>query len=81
VEANLPGWPEFLSISSAARYLDCSEGFVRKLLSAPDPLPSLTIGRARRIPRAALDAYLARQMAGAPSVDALLAELRSSRSR
>ena len=75
-----PTWPEFLSISTAARYLDCSEGFVRKLLADPlDPLPSLTLGRARRIPRAALDMYLARQMAGAPSVDDLIAELRAKR--
>jgi excisionase family DNA binding protein len=80
--ATLPAWPEFLSISTAAAYLDCSEGFVRKLLSAPDPLPSITLGnRARRIPRAALDTYLAKQMAGAPSFDAILAEVRSSRSR
>ncbi len=79
--AATPTWPEFLSISTAALYLDCSEGFIRKLLAAPDPLPSLTLGRARRIPRTALDAYLARRGAPGADVDTLLAELRSSRSR
>jgi excisionase family DNA binding protein len=79
---HLPAWPEFLSIATAALYLDCSEGFVRKLLADPlDPIPSITLGRARRIPRVALDTYLAKQMAVAPSFDAILAEVRSSRSR
>src|ERR1700737_526428 len=67
---------EYLSIAAAAQYLDCSEGLGRKLLAAPDPLPSVTLGRARRIPRAALDAWLARRMAAPIGVDDVLAELR-----
>jgi excisionase family DNA binding protein len=75
---HLPPWPAFLSISTAAKYLDCSEGLVRKLLD--QGLPSITIGRARRVPREALDAYLAARSAGqaaAPaSIDALLDDIR-----
>ena len=77
---------EYLTIAAAARYLDCSEGLIRKLLAAPDPMPSVTLGRSRRIPRAALDAWMARRMV-APAVaddvnrDDVLNMIRSTRSR
>jgi excisionase family DNA binding protein len=70
---------EYLSIATAAQYLDCSKGLIRKLLAAPDPLPSVTLGRARRIPRVALDAWVARRMVAPPGVDDVLAELRGRR--
>jgi len=74
-------WPEWLTIATAAQYLDCSEGLVRKLLTAPDPIPSVSLGRARRIPRVSLDAFLARRMAGPVAVDDLLEEIRRHRWR
>ena len=70
---------EYLSIATAAKYLDCSEGLIRKLLAAPDPMPSVTLGRARRIPRAALDAWMARRMAAPVGVDAMLDQIRRAR--
>ena len=70
---------EYLSIATAAQYLDCSEGLIRKLLAAPDPMPSVTLGRARRIPRAALDAWLARRMAAPVGVDDVLDQIRRAR--
>jgi excisionase family DNA binding protein len=70
---------EYLSIATAAQYLDCSEGLIRKLLTGPDPIPSVTLGRARRIPRAALDTWIARRMAAPVGVDDVLAELRGRR--
>ena len=70
---------EYLSIATAAQYLDCSEGLIRKLLVASDPMPSVTLGRARRIPRAALDAWLARRMAAPVGVDDVLDQIRRAR--
>ena len=70
---------EYLSIATAAQYLDCSEGLIRKLLAAPDPMPSVTLGRARRIPRVALDAWVVRRMAAPVGVDDVLAKLRGRR--
>jgi excisionase family DNA binding protein len=71
---------EYLSIAAAAQYLDCSKGLIRKLLMGPDPMPSVTLGRARRIPRVALDAWVVRRMAApAAGVDDVLAELRGRR--
>jgi excisionase family DNA binding protein len=71
---------EYLSIAAAAQYLGCSKGLIRKLLTGPDPMPSLTLGRARRIPRVALDAWVVRRMAApAAGVDDVLAELRGRR--
>ncbi len=70
---------EYLSIATAAQYLDCSEGLIRKFLKVPDPLPSITLGRARRIPRLALDAWIARRMAAPGGVDDVLAALRARR--
>jgi excisionase family DNA binding protein len=70
---------EYLSIAAAAQYLDCSKGLIRKLLAAPDPMPSVTLGRARRIPRVALDAWMARRMAAPVGVDDVLAKLRGRR--
>lgn len=71
---------EYLSIAAAAQYLDCSKGFIRKLLAAPDPMPSVTLGRVRRIPRVALDAWVVRRMAApAAGVDDVLAKLRGRR--
>ena len=70
---------EYLSIATAAQYLDCSEGLIRKFLKAPDPLPSITLGRARRIPRFALDAWIVRRMAAPGGVDDVLAALRARR--
>jgi excisionase family DNA binding protein len=67
---------EYLSIAAAAQYLDCSEGLIRKLLADSDPMPSVTLGRSRRIPRAALDTWLARRMAAPGGVDDVLAKLR-----
>lgn len=63
---------EYLSIATAAEYLDCSKGLIRKLLAAPDPMPSVTLGRSRRIPRAALDAWITRRMAEPVGVDDVL---------
>jgi excisionase family DNA binding protein len=78
--AKTPAEPtEYLSIAAAAQYLGCSKGLVRKLLTAPDPMPSVTLGRARRIPRAALDTWVARRMVAPPGVDDVLAELRGRR--
>jgi excisionase family DNA binding protein len=68
---------EYLSIATAAQYVDCSEGLIRKFLKAPDPLPSITLGRARRIPRLALDAWIARRMAAPGGVDDVLAAIRA----
>jgi len=70
---------EYLSIATAAQYLDCSEGLIRKLLAAPDPMPSVTLGRVRRIPRVALDAWVTRRMVVPAGVDDVLAELRGRR--
>jgi excisionase family DNA binding protein len=71
---------EYLSIAAAAQYLGCSKGLIRKLLTGPDPMPSVTLGRARRIPRVALDAWVVRRMAApAAGVDDVLAELRGRR--
>ncbi len=72
---------EYLSIAAAAQYLDCSKGLIRKFLKAPDPLPSITLGRARRIHRITLDAWLARRMAAPAGVDDILVELRTRRAR
>jgi excisionase family DNA binding protein len=70
---------EYLSIAAAAQYLDCSKGLIRKLLAAPDPIPSVTLGRVRRIPRVALEAWVTRRMVGPAGVDDVLAELRGRR--
>jgi len=70
---------EYLTITTAAQYLDCSEGLIRKLLAAPDPMPSVTLGRVRRIPRVALDAWVARRMVAPVGVDDVLAKLRGRR--
>ena len=78
--AKAPAEPaEHLTIAAAAKYLDCSKGLIRKLLAAPDPMPSVTLGRARRIPRAALDAWMARRMAAPVGVDAMLDQIRRAR--
>jgi excisionase family DNA binding protein len=70
---------EYLTIAAAAQYLACSEGLIRKLLAAPDPMPSVTLGRSRRIPRVALDAWVSRRMVVPAGVDDVLAELRGRR--
>ncbi len=77
--AKTPAEPaEYLSIATAAQYLDCSKGLIRKLLVATkDPLPSITLGRARRISRAALDAWMVRRMAAPAGVDDVLAAIRA----
>jgi excisionase family DNA binding protein len=67
---------EYLSIATAAQYLDCSEGLIRKLLADSDPMPSFTRGRARRIPRAALDVWVARRMAAPVGVNDMLDQIR-----
>jgi excisionase family DNA binding protein len=78
--AKAPAEPaEHLTIAAAAKYLDCSEGLIRKLLAAPDPMPSVTLGRARRIPRVALDAWMARRMAAPVGVDDVLEQIRRDR--
>jgi excisionase family DNA binding protein len=41
------GWPEWMSVETAARYLDCSEERVRKLV-ANNRLPSYSEGRGCR---------------------------------
>jgi excisionase family DNA binding protein len=70
---------EHLTIAAAAKYLDCSEGLIRKLLTGPDSMPSVTLGRARRIPRVALDAWMARRMAAPVGVDDVLDQIRRAR--
>jgi excisionase family DNA binding protein len=78
--AKAPAEPaEHLTIAAAAKYLDCSKGLIRKLLAAPDPMPSVTLGRSRRIPRVALDAWVSRRMVVPAGVDDVLAELRGRR--
>ncbi len=78
--ARVPAEPaEYFTIATAAQYLDCSEGLIRKLLAAPDPMPSVTLGRVRRIPRVALDAWVTRRMVVPAGVDDVLAELRGRR--
>ena len=78
--AKTPAEPaEYLSVATAAQYLDCSEGLIRKLLAAPDPLPSVTLGRARRIPRVALDAWVVRRLAAPAGVDDVLEQIRRGR--
>jgi excisionase family DNA binding protein len=78
--AKTPAEPaEYFTIATAAKYLDCSEGLIRKLLAVPDPMPSVTLGRARRIPRAALDAWVARRMAAPVGVDDVLDQIRRAR--
>jgi excisionase family DNA binding protein len=74
-----PESAEYLTIAAAARHLGCSKGLIRKLLAAPDPMPSVTLGRARRIPRVALDAWVVRRMAAPVGVDDVLAKLRGRR--
>ncbi len=70
---------EYFTIATAAQYLDCSKGLIRKLLAVPDPMPSVTLGRSRRIPRAALDAWVARRMAAPVGVDDVLEQIRRDR--
>ena len=72
--SDLPTWPEFMSIATAARFLDCSEGHIRALLRAG--LPSVAIGRCRRISKRDLEIWLARLPGAAQAVDQVLAELR-----
>jgi len=72
-----PLWPNFMKVRTAAEYLDCSPALVRKLVKA-GTLPTVLLGADRRIPRAALDAYMARRTAPV-GVDALLEEIRASR--
>jgi excisionase family DNA binding protein len=78
--AKAPAEPaEYFTIAAAAQYLDCSKGLIRKLLAVPDPMPSVTLGRSRRIPRVALDAWVSRRMVVPAGVDDVLAELRGRR--
>jgi hypothetical protein len=42
-------------------------------------MPSVTLGRARRIPRVALDAWMARRMAASVGVDDVLEQIRRDR--
>ena len=57
-------WPEWLSIALAARYASLCERTISKLLRDPiNPLPSVLIGRSRRIRRIDLDAFLSRRLA------------------
>jgi excisionase family DNA binding protein len=53
----------------AARMLRVSRTAIYGLLASGD-LPSITIGRRRRIPRGALDSYVARQLAAAEDIPA-----------
>ena len=54
--------PLLLTPKEAARALGLSQSYVYELL-ASDALPSITIGRTRRIPRRALEAFIeAREM-------------------
>jgi excisionase family DNA binding protein len=66
-----------MSIATAARFLDCSEGHVRALLR--QGLPSVTIGRCRRISKRDLETWLTRLPGAAQAVDQVLAELRGGR--
>ncbi len=77
--------PSYFNIAALSAYLSLSESTIRALMKGPDPLPSFTVGRSRRFYRPAVDAWMARQaaksQATAQAVDAILDELRSSRSR
>jgi len=75
--SDLPSWPEWMSIGTAARFADCSEGRIRASLR--EGLPSVLIGRCRRIARRDLEGWLRRQPGAAQAVDQVLAELRGQR--
>ena len=53
----------FLNTKGSARELCCSESQVKRML-ADGRLPSVQIGRMRRIPRAAIEAMAAAVVAG-----------------
>jgi len=73
-------WPEFMTVPTAAAYIDGSESLVRKLIKEQG-LPTVLLGgRARRIPRQALDAYLEKKMAGPVTAAQVVPGLRVSRS-
>jgi len=74
------GWPGYMRFPTAAKYLDCAESMIRKLVAAGD-LSTTLVGADKRIPKASLDAYVARGMAAMPpgtGVDACLAEIRAA---
>jgi len=71
-----PTWPE---------YLDAAPGALRLAQRVDDPQagpgprrppPSFTVGRSRRFSRGAVDAWMARRMRAALSVDAVLEDIR-----
>jgi len=79
---DLPAWPEWLSIGLAARYASLCERTIGKLLRDPiDPLPSVLIGRSRRIRRADLDGFLLRRVAAVSQPKPAAAELRNRTGR
>lgn len=77
-----PRWPEAMSVTTAARYAELSPRMVRKLLThRADPLPSFTLGRARRIRRSDLDAYFAKKLTSAVPPHQVAPELRNRAGR
>ncbi len=71
-------WPEFMTVPTAARYLDISEASIRKLVRLENLPMVVVVGRARRIPRAALDECLEKKLPAAP--EQVVPGLRVSRS-
>jgi len=75
-------WPEWLSIPLAARYSSLCERTIGKLLRDPiNPLPSVLIGRSRRIRRADLDAFFSRRLAAVSQPESAGGELRNRMGR
>ncbi|HKE10668.1 MAG TPA: helix-turn-helix domain-containing protein [Myxococcota bacterium] len=72
-------WPAYLSVETAARFLDCSPNHVRNLLKRG--LPSITLGRARRIARVDLETWIRRHTESVHVVDQVLVELRNRTGR
>lgn len=55
--------PELLRVGEVAKRLNVSRTKAYELISGPDPeIPSLRIGRSRRIPRQLLNEWMARQI-------------------
>ena len=73
----LPAWPEWLDIATAARYLQISISTLRSLLREPNHPPVARVtDRLYRVHRPSLDHWLEQRAAGAKTVDQVIAELR-----
>ncbi len=67
--------PRWLSLRDLAAYSGLSRSTLYRLLNDPlNPLPSIYVGRARRVDRLAFDAYMAQKARARTTWDAVLAE-------